>query len=157
MRPFGDRVLRDSFTLNLGKTVLWDKPLRTLLVDLPSWIHPKGIQEATAAEHYETNSILKGSPEEVRAKTVSFTTITSNRVAGFRLQTVIFEILWKWGYNFWLAFTIQTEMVAVLIFRKLDLPLHLQCNSNSSIPTIGAATDREKPWRQQDTISASTM
>ena len=50
VRPFGDRVLRDSFTLNLGKTALWDKPLRTLLVDLPSWIHPKGVREATGYE-----------------------------------------------------------------------------------------------------------
>ena len=35
------------------------------------------------------------------------------------------------------------EMVAILIFRKLDLHLLLQYNSNSSIPTIGSATNRE--------------
>ena len=33
-------------------------------------------------------------------------------------------------------------MVAISILRKLDLPLRPQCNSNSSIPTIGSATNR---------------
>ena len=33
-------------------------------------------------------------------------------------------------------------MLAILSFRKLNLPLHLQCNSNSSIPTR-SATNRE--------------
>ena len=38
---------------------------------------------------------------------------------------------------------ILTEMVAILTFRKLDLPLHLRCNSHSSFPTIRSATNRE--------------
>ena len=38
--------------------------------------------------------------------------------------------------------TILTEMVAILIFGELYLPLRLQCNSNSSIPTIRSATNR---------------
>ena len=36
-----------------------------------------------------------------------------------------------------------TEMAAILISQNFDLPLHLQCNSNSSIPTIRSATHRE--------------
>ena len=41
------------------------------------------------------------------------------------------------------ASTILTELVAILIFQKIDLPLHLQCNSNSSIPKIRSATSRK--------------
>ena len=33
-------------------------------------------------------------------------------------------------------------MVAILVFRKLDLPLHLKCNSNS-FTTKRSATNRE--------------
>ena len=39
-------------------------------------------------------------------------------------------------------YTILKAMVAFLIIRKLNLPLHLQCNSNSSSPTIISATNR---------------
>ena len=42
-----------------------------------------------------------------------------------------------------LPVTLVTEMVAILIFRKFDLARHLSSNSNSSIPTIRSATNRE--------------
>ena len=35
--------------------------------------------------------------------------------------------------------TMNTAMVAILVFRKLDLPLHLLCNSTSSISSIRSA------------------
>ena len=45
---------------------------------------------------------------------------------------------------------ILTTIVAILIYRTLNPPLHLSCNSNTTIPTMRSVTNT-KAWRQQGT------
>ena len=61
------------------------------------------------------------------------------------LRRQLVDIYWT-SYAYLVSVsTILTDMVSVSssFFLTLDLPLHLQCDSNSSIPTIRSAANRE--------------